>query len=113
LTPDQVKYNAKDFSLLNDASKATIARLFLGEVAETLGLTRGKFSGAINMIASPVQMDYTSLLQLGQREKDSALQDLKERLERLSPQAMIQREAEMVENTKKARSGTPLKWYVR
>lgn len=113
LTPDQVKYNAKDFSLLNDASKATIARLFLGEVAETLGLTRGKFSGAINMISSPLTMDYQIFIQMGQREKDAALQDLKERLERLSPQAMIQREAEMVENTKKARSGTPLKWYVR
>lgn len=113
LSPDQVTYKGREFSILNDAAKATVTRLFLGEVAETLGLTRGKFSGAINMISNPLQMDYAIFIQLGQREKDAALTDLKERLEKLSPQAMMEREASMVESIKKARSGTPLKWYVR
>lgn len=113
LAPDQVTYKGRDFSMLNDAAKATVTRLFLGEVAETLGFTRGKFSGQINMISSPLQMDYTSLIQMGQREKDAALTDLKERLERMSPQAMLQREAEMTKSIIETRKGVPLKWYVR
>ena len=113
LSPDQVKLDGRSFGLLNDAAKATVTRLFLGEVAETLGLTRGKFSGSINMISSPVTLDYQMFIQLGQREKDAATTELKERLEKLSPQAIMEREANMVENIKKARSGTPLKWMVR
>lgn len=113
LSPDQINYKGREYSLLNDAAKATVTRLFLGEVAETLGLTRGKFSGSINMISSPVTLDYQMFIQLGQREKDAATTELKERLEKLSPQAIIEREANMVENIKKARSGTPLKWMVR
>lgn len=113
LSPDQVTYKGREYTLLNDAAKGSVKRLFLGEVAETLGLTRGKFSGQINMISSPLTMDYNIFIQMGQREKDAATQELKERLEKLSPQAMLQREADMVENTKKARSGTPLKWLLR
>lgn len=113
LSPDQVQYKGRDFSLLNDAAKAIVTRMFIGEVAETLGLTRGKFSGKIAMLNNDLVLDYNMLLQLGQREKDGAATELKERLEKMSPYAMLQREAEMVENMKKARNGVPLRWFVR
>lgn len=113
LSPDQVKLDGRNYALLNDAAKGTVMRILIGEAAETLAFVRGKFSGQINMISNNLQMDYNMLLQMGQSEKKDAFNELKERLEKLSPAAMMQREAEMVENIKKARSGTPLKWKVR
>lgn len=113
VSPDQIKLDGKDFGLLNDAAKATVTQLFIAEVAETVGLVRGKFSGLLNMVASPVTLDYNMLLNLGKEERQAALAELKERLQELSPWKMAEKEAALVENVIKARRGTPLKIYVR
>jgi hypothetical protein len=113
VSPDQIDYKGKDYVLLNDAAKGNVLRLFIGETAETLGFTRGKFSGSINMLSSPLQLDYQMFLSFGQREKEAAKMELKERLEKLSPQNMMQREAEMAENLIRARRAVPLKPMVR
>ncbi len=109
LSPDQIKLDMKHYWALNDAAKGTVTRLFIGEVAETLGLNRGKFSGNLQLLTSPIQMDYQMLLELGRREKENATAELKERLLYLSPYEVAKRDAELVENMKKIRSGTPLK----
>ena len=58
LTPDQIPLNKMDYTLLNEPAKATVRQLLIGHAAETLSFIRGKFSGNINMISSPLTMDY-------------------------------------------------------
>lgn len=113
LSPDQVPLNGANFELLNAAAKATVLRIFLGEAAETLGFTRGKWSGNVNFLSNQMTMDYNMFLTYGKSEREDAINGLKERLERMTPQKMIEREAEMVENTIRARKGTPLGIYTK
>ena len=111
LTPDQVPLEKMDYSLFNSPTKILIRQLLIAHAAETLGLIRGKFSGNINMIASPLTMDYQMLLSLGQREKDNTLKGLDERLQRMSPYETMKRQAEMVQSMLETKKGIPLGIY--
>ncbi|MBP5724337.1 MAG: hypothetical protein J6X18_12295 [Bacteroidales bacterium] len=113
LSPDQIKLDMKHYGVLNDAAKATVVRLFLANAAQTLSFVRGKFSGNINLIGSPLTLDYGQFADFARTEKESALTDLKDRLFKLSPNEILKREAEMVKSIKEIRGGTPLKIYAR
>lgn len=113
LSPDQVPLEELDFAYLNAPSKTIVRQLLVGEAAETLGFVRGKFSGNIQMVASPLTMDYNMLITFGQREKDAATQMLVERLTRLAPWEMMGKQAELVKNMLEMKKGTPLGIYVK
>lgn len=113
LSPDQVPLEEMDYAFFNSPTKAIIRQLLIAEAAETLGFVRGKFSGNINMIASPLTMDYNMLITYGQREKDNAMKDLNERLQRMSPYEVMKKQAELVESLIQAKKGTPLGLYVK
>lgn len=113
LSPDQVPLSDMDFAYLNTPSKTIVRQLLVGEAAETLGLIRGKFSGQINMINSPLTMDYNMLITMGQKEKDAAIQALTERLTRLSPWEMMKNQADLVENLIRIRKAVPLGLYLK
>lgn len=112
LTPDQVPLSKMDYSLFNEPTKALIRQLLTGHASETLSFIRGKFSGNVSMINNPLTMDYAQFMTYGQRERDNALNSLKERLERLSPYYTMQKQAELVDNSIKALKGTPLGLYI-
>ena len=112
LSPDQVPLTEIDYSLLNAPTKVIVRQIMLGMAAETLAVIRGKFSGNLNFIASPVQMDYNMLMTLGQKERENAMTALKERLERMSPYEVMKKQGELVDDMKKALSGVPLGIYV-
>ena len=112
LTPDQVPLDKMDYALLNEPAKATVRQLLIGHAAETLSFIRGKFSGNVSMLNNPLTMDYAQFMTYGQRERDNALNTLKERLERLSPYYTMQKQAELVDNSIKALKGTPLGLYI-
>lgn len=112
LTPDQVPLSKMDYSLFNEPTKALIRQLLTGHAAETLSFIRGKFSGNVSMLNNPLTMDYAQFMTYGQRERDNALNALKERLERLSPYYTMQKQAELVDNSIKALKGTPLGLYI-
>lgn len=113
LSPDQVPLSKMDYAFLNEPSKVIVRQLLIGEAAETLGFVRGKFSGNINMIASPLTMDYNMLITFGQNEKKEAMTALTERLTRLSPYEQMQKQAELVDSMIKIRKGVPLGIYVK
>lgn len=113
LTPDQVPLAKMEYSYFNKPTKVLIRQFLIGEAAETLGLTRGKFSGVINMLANTLTMDYNMLISLGQREKDKANETLEKRLERLSPYNVMEKQKELVENLIATKKGTPLGFYVK
>ena len=113
LSPDQVPLDELDFAYLNGPSKTIVRQLLVGEAAETLGFVRGKFSGNIQMINSPLTMDYNMLITFGQKEKEAATTALVERLTRLSPWEMMAKQAELVDNMLKVKRGTPLGIYLK
>jgi hypothetical protein len=113
LSPDQVPLGKMDYRFLNEQAKNVVRQLLVAESAETLGLVRGKFSGSINMINSPLTMDYNMLISLGQREKDNAMQSLKEWLDKLSPYNQMEKEAQLVESLIRVKRGVPLGFTVK
>ena len=108
LSPDQIPLDEMEYAYLNSPTKALVRQLLIAEAAETLAFIRGKFSGNINMIASPLTMDYAQLMSFGNREKDAALKTLDERLQRMSPYEVMKRQAELVESMIQAKKGVPL-----
>ena len=112
LTPDQVPLDKMDYALFNSPTKVIIRQLLIAHAAETLGLIRGKFNGQINMISSPLSLDFQSLLSMGQREKDNVMQNLDNRLQRMSPYETMKRQAEMVQSMLEMKKGSPLGIYV-
>lgn len=112
LSPDQIPLEEMDYELLNAPTKAIVRQLLIGLAAETLALIRGKFSGQINMIASPLQMDYAQLMTYGNRERENAMNDLKERLLRMSPYETMKKNADMVDDMLRIQKKVPLGIYV-
>jgi hypothetical protein len=62
---------------------------------ETLARVRGKFSGNLKTPDSELQLDYTSLSTEAKDEKTVLLEELTKRLERLRPEFIMKREAEI------------------
>lgn len=111
LSPDQVPLDEMDYAYFNAPTKALIRRLLIGHAAETLGLIRGKFSGQIGMINNQLVLDYQTLLTMGQKERENAINELKERLQRMTPYETMKRQAELVQSMKEVQKGTPLGIY--
>ena len=97
LSPDQVPLEEMDYSMFNAPTKALVRQLLIGHAAETLGLIRGKFSGQIGMLNNQLTLDYNTLISMGQKERETALNELKERLQRMTPYETMKRQAELVE----------------
>lgn len=111
LSPDQVPLDEMDYAYFNAPTKALIRKLLIGHAAETLGLIRGKFSGQIGMINNQLVLDYQTLITMGQRERENAINELKERLQRMTPYETMKRQAELVQSMKEVQKGTPLGIY--
>ena len=111
LSPDQVPLNEMDYSYFNAPTKALIRQLLIAHAAVTLSLTRGKFSGQVGMINNQLVMDYAQLMTLADKIKDTAMTELKERLQRMTPYETMKKQAELVQSMKEVQKGTPLGIY--
>lgn len=111
LSPDQVPLDEMDYSYFNAPTKALIRQLLIAHAAVTLSLTRGKFSGQLGMINNQLVMDYTQLMTLADKIKDTAMTELKERLQRMTPYETMKKQAELVQSMKEVQKGTPLGIY--
>ena len=111
LSPDQVPLNEMDYSYFNAPTKALIRQLLIAHAAATLSLIRGKFSGQVGMINNQLVMDYAQLMTLADKIKDTAMTELKERLQRMTPYETMKKQAELVQSMKEVQKGTPLGIY--
>ena len=111
LSPDQVPLDEMDYSYFNAPTKALIRQLLIAHAAVTLSLTRGKFSGQMGMVNNQLVMDYTQLMTLADKIKDTAMTELKERLQRMTPYETMKKQAELVQSMKEVQKGTPLGIY--
>ena len=60
-----------------------------------------------------MQLDYTMFLEQGKEEKDKVLTELKERLDRMTPWNMMEKQATMMEQMTNILKQKPLGLFVR
>lgn len=112
LSPDQVPINKVQYAYLNDPAKVIVRQLFVAKAKITLGLSRGKFSGKVNIPKAELSMDYQMLIQQGTKEWDATMERLDKRLERLRPANVLEENAKIAEQNKNIMSHIPLGFYV-
>ena len=113
ITPDQVPLDKMKYELMNNPAQQIIRRLLVAEAKILLGIIRGTFSGAIKIPEAEAQMDYNMLLEQGKAEKETVLNELKERLERMTPWKLMENQANMNEQLIKVLKNKPLGLFVR
>ncbi|MBR6516375.1 MAG: hypothetical protein IKT40_05920 [Bacilli bacterium] len=113
ITPDQVPLSQLSYPMMNDASKATIRRLLVAEVAQTLAFIRGYASGTISIPNATMQLDYQMLIDYSRNEKEKVMSELKERLESMLPWNQLRNQADMAESNMKILGYKPLGLYVK
>lgn len=113
ITPDQVPMGKMHYELMNNPTQQLIRRLLVAEAKILLGNIRGTFSGTVPIPEAQMQMDYNIFLEQGKSEKEAVLTELKERLERMTPWNMMEKQATMLEQTVNILKQKPLGLFVR
>ena len=113
LTPDQVPLNKMQYELMNYPTQQIIRRLFIAESKIVVGNIRGYASGVVKIPQAELNLDYSMLLDQGKQEKESVINELKERLDRMLPWNMAQKQADMNDALMKTLEKTPLGFFVR
>ena len=113
ITPDEVPFDKMRYELMNNPTQQIIRRLLVAEAKILLGIIRGTYSGAVKIPEAEMQMDYNMLLEQGKSEKETVLNELKERLERMTPWNLMEKQSTMNEQLIKVLKNKPLGLYVR
>ena len=109
ITPDQIPLSKMDYAYLNEPTKVIVRKLFFAKAKQTLAKTRGKFSGKISIMDAEANLDYMMSFNEGKEEYEATMKELDERLAYMSPEQVMKRNAEMVDNQFKIASGKPMK----
>lgn len=113
ITPDQVPLDKMRYELMNNPSQQIIRRLLVAEAKILLGIIRGTYSGSVKIPEAEMQMDYNMLLEQGKSEKETVLNELKERLDRMTPWNLMEKQSTMNDQLIKVLKNKPLGFYVR
>ena len=113
ITPDQVPLDKMKYELMNNPTQQIIRRLLVAEAKILLGIIRGTYSGTVKIPDAEMQMDYNMLLDQGKSEKETVLNELKERLERMLPWNLIKNQVDMNDSLIKVLKNKPLGLFVR
>lgn len=100
--PSDIPIDELRWEELNNPAQTWIRRWFTAYVKETLGRVRGKYQGNLKTPDSEIQLEYDSLLTESKDEKSKLVEELTQRLERLRPDKMMERQASEAENLNKA-----------
>lgn len=109
LTPDQVPLKEIDFAFLNNPTKVIVRQLFFAKAKKTLAMIRGKWSGKLSIMDAEANLDYNMLFNQADKEYEATMKSLVERLERMSPNELMKKQAELAESMEKILKGKPLK----
>lgn len=113
LTPDQVPMDKMSYDLMNNPTQQLVRRLLIAEAKITLANIRGAFSGKVSIPQAEMTLDYRLFLEQGKEEKDKALTELAERLDRMTPWNLMEKQNTVNDQLKKVLSEKPLGFYVR
>ena len=112
LTPDQVPFSKMDYNFLNEPTKVLVRQLLVAKAKETIGNIRGTYSGKVHIPQAELQMDYQMLINQGQQEYQKVMEALEKRLERMSPAAVLETNAKIMQQNLEIMKGTPLGIFV-
>ena len=113
LTPDQVPFESMSYDLMNYPTQQIIRKLLIAEAKITLGNIRGAFSGAVKIPNAEATLDYRLFLDQGKDEKEKTLNELSERLTRMTPWELMKNQNEMNDQLMKVLKQKPLGFYAR
>ncbi len=99
--PSDIPLDEMKWEEVNSAGQTWIRRWFTAYVKESLGRVRGKYQGNLKTPDSEIQLEYDSLLTESKDEKSKLVEELTQRLERLRPDKMMERQASEAENLNK------------
>ena len=99
--PTDVPIESLSWEDLNVPGQQWVRRWFTAYCKETLGRIWGKYSGNLKTPDSELTLDYVSLLGEAKDERAKLEEELKLRLERLSPVKQMEKEALISENLNK------------
>lgn len=95
ITPDQVPMDKMRFELMNNPAQQIVRQLLVAEAKILLGNIRGTYSGTVKIPLAEMQMDYNMFIEQGKSEKEAALEELKNRLDRMLPWNLMKNQADM------------------
>jgi hypothetical protein len=98
---------------MNNPTQQLIRRLLVAEAKILLGIIRGYASGEVKIPEAELKLDYSMLLEQGKAEKETVLNELKERLDRMLPWNLMKNQAELNDQLMKVLKNKPLGFYVR
>ena len=99
--PSDIPFDPLNWQDLNTPAQQWVRRWFTAYCKETLGRIWGKYSGNLKTPDSELTLDYVSLLGEAKDERAKLEEELKLRLERLSPVKQMEKEALISENLNK------------
>ena len=99
--PSDIPIDEMKWEELNGPAQTWVRRWFTSYVKETLGRVRGKYQGNLKTPDSELQLEYDTLLTEAKDEKSKLVEELTQRIERLRPDKMMERQANEAENLNK------------
>ena len=100
--PSDIPIDEMKWEEINSPGQTWVRRWFTSYVKESLGRVRGKYQGNLKTPDSEIQLEYDSLLTESKDEKSKLMEELTQRLERLRPDKMMERQANEAENLNKS-----------
>ena len=113
ITPDQIPLDKMTYELMNNPTQQLVRRLLIAEAKILLGNIRGYASGEVKIPMAEMKLDYQIFLEQGKSEKEAVLNELKERLERMTPWNLMEKQATMNEKLIDVLKAKPLGMYWR
>ena len=111
LSPDQIPLSKMDYSYLNEPTKVIVRKIFFSKAKNALAMVRGKFSGKIPIPEAEGVLDYSMLTSQAKDDYTEAMDELRKRLERMSPYTIMQKNAELTDNMAKIMKQKPM-WII-
>ncbi len=99
--PSDVAVERLRWDKLNYPAQTWVRRWFTAYCKETLARVRGKFSGNLKTPDSELTLEYQSLQTEAKDEKTTLQEELKNRLERMRPEKLMEAKALQAENLNK------------
>lgn len=113
ITPDQVPMSEMKYDLMNAPSQNIVRKLLTAEAKLTIGNIRGMYSGKLMIPNAEATLDYNMFIEQGKTERETALNDLKERLDNMTPWKLMENQSNLNDQIMKVLSNKPLGMYVR
>ena len=111
--PDQVPLSQMKFELMNNPTQQIIRQLLIAEAKILIGNIRGYASGKISIPNAEMNLDYNMFIEQGKSDKERVFTDLKERLDRMLPYNLMEKQKTMNEQLIQILKYKPLGFYVR